>query len=122
MRVHRLAVCGYGDGAVAVGAKHARSFGQNSLDRVRAGMTKGVRLAHRYSRDRGVNRIEKRRSAGSLSAVVRNFQEVRGELVAVRQDAALHSAFDVSGQEKLILPIFEAQDHGIIVARACWIA
>ena len=63
-------------------------------------MAKGVGFADRYGGDRGVNRIEEGRGAGSLSTVMRDFQEVRGKFVSVREHIALNVAFDIAGQQK----------------------
>jgi hypothetical protein len=83
MDIHGMAVGTYGNRAVAVSAIQARSFGQNSFDCVGARVAKGIRFAYRDRCKGGMNGIEKRRSAGGFSAVMRNFQEVRGEFVPV---------------------------------------
>ena len=97
-----MAVGYRGDGAVAVGAKQARSFRANSLDCVGTRVTKRIGLAYGNRRDRRVNRIEKARSAGSFSAVVRDFQKIRGEFVTICQDAPFDGSLE-SGHRTLTL-------------------
>ena len=95
-----MAVGSCRDGAVAIGAIQARSFRENALDCLGAGVAKWVRFTYRYGRNRGVNGVEKRRSAGSFSAVVRHLEKIRGEIIAIRQNTSFDSPFDVSGEQK----------------------
>ena len=64
------------------------------------GVAKRFRFAYQDRCNGGMNGVEKWRSAGSFAAVVRNLEKIGGELIAIRQNTAFDSAFDVSGEQK----------------------
>ena len=81
-------------------------------------MAKRVCFADGNRGDRGMNGIEKRRSARGLAAVMRNFQEVRGESSSPSANMLRSTGRSMSPVSSSDPAVLEAQDEGIIVAGA----